>query len=245
MEPLTLTYWERRRLQRQLNATHDVRLYRRTLAVLETAQGKSVADVARTLGVTQRSVYYWLETYGQNHDPESLCEGTRSGRPSLWTEESQGFLGTLLGQSPQELGYAAAQWTIPLLQEHLQRTTGQWLSADTVRRELQRQHYVWKRPRYRLDPDPELEKKTAHSPPDPPVAAPERPAGRRRDRSAAVPAPARWLVLAGPTPGGPAERAQCPSSRLRRHEPGDGPALVPGSGGAEGGGLSGVAAAAP
>jgi transposase len=172
MDRLTLTYWQRRRLERQLNTAQDARLYRRTLAVLEVAQGKSVAEVARALGVTRRSVYYWVETYGQEHDPQSLCDDPRSGRPSLWTEESQMLFGTLLGQSPQNLGYAAVEWTVPLLQEHLRRSTGQWFSADTVRRELQRQRYVWKRARYVLDPDPELEKKTAHPPPDPAVAAP-------------------------------------------------------------------------
>jgi transposase len=172
MDPLILTYWQRRRLERQLKTAQDARLYRRTLAVLEIARGKSVAEVAHALGVDRRSVYYWLETYGQDQDPQSLCEGARSGRPSLWTEDSQALLCTLLGQSPQDLGYAAVEWTVPLLQEHLHHTTGQWFSADTVRRELLRQGYVWKRARYVLDPDPELEKKTTHPASDPAVAAP-------------------------------------------------------------------------
>ena|GEM_PF-7127472 len=66
---------------------------------------------------------------------------------------------TLLGQSPQDLGYAAVEWTVPLLQEHLQRCTDQWFSADTVRRELQRQCYVWKRARYVWTPTPSWRKK--------------------------------------------------------------------------------------
>lgn len=35
MGTLTLTTWQRRRLERQLRDTHDARVYRRTLAVLE------------------------------------------------------------------------------------------------------------------------------------------------------------------------------------------------------------------
>jgi hypothetical protein len=35
------------------------------------------------------------------------------------------------------------------------------LSDETIRRELQRLGYVWKRGRYELEPDPEEEKKTA------------------------------------------------------------------------------------
>jgi len=159
MGPLTLTGWQRRRLERQLRAAADARLCRRTLAVLEFARGRSIAGVAGALGVSRHSVYNWVTAYAAEHDPEALHEGSHTGRPSLWTEEFRERLRTLLGQSPQDLGYAATDWTVPLLQEHLERCTGQRFSDDTVRRELQRQRYVWKRPRYVLEPDPELEKK--------------------------------------------------------------------------------------
>jgi transposase len=178
MDDLTLTGWQRRRLERQLQTAHDARVYRRTLAVLEVGRGKSVAEVAQRLGVTRRSVYYWIDAYAEKYDPAVLHEGSRSGRPSLWTQPEQAFLGVLLGQSPQDLGYAAVDWTVPLLQEHLEHCTGQWFSDETVRRELQRQQYVWKRSRYVLDPDPELEKKTAEPLSDSVLAVSQRPAGR-------------------------------------------------------------------
>ena len=40
MTTLTLTTWQRRRLERQLRETLDARVYRRTLAILEVAQGE-------------------------------------------------------------------------------------------------------------------------------------------------------------------------------------------------------------
>ena len=52
--------------------------------------------------------------------------------------------------------------TVPLLQAHLQRCGGRRLSEDTIRRQLDRLGYVWKRFRYVLPPDPEREKKTRH-----------------------------------------------------------------------------------
>jgi len=70
------------------------------------------------------------------------------------------LLRSLLQTSPDRLGYFAVNWTVPLLQEQIERKTGLRLSEDTIRRELQRQHYVWKRYRYVLEPDPDLEKKT-------------------------------------------------------------------------------------
>ena len=52
MDTFTLTVWQRRRLQRQLRATRDARLFRRALAVLEVARGEPVPATARRLGVT-------------------------------------------------------------------------------------------------------------------------------------------------------------------------------------------------
>jgi transposase len=167
MSSLTLTRWQRRRLQRQLHDTDDARLYQRTLAVLEYSRGRSVAEIAQMLGVTRQSVYNWTGTYAQTGDPRSLVDAPRSGRPSVWTEELHALLRSLFEQSPDQRGYFAVNWTIPLLQEEIEHCTDQRLSEDTVRRELDRLGYVWKRSRYVLDPDPRREKKTVDSPVDP------------------------------------------------------------------------------
>jgi transposase len=177
MSELKLTAAQRRRLQAQLRRTRDTRVYRRTLAVLEVARGRPIRQVAEELEVTRQSVYNWVEVYSQAHDPAALLEGQRPGRPSLWTEGCQEALRGLLGQSPQRLGYPAVNWAVPLLQEQLQRCTGQRLSEDTIRRELHRLDYRCKRPRYALDPDPEVEKKTPDSQAHQGPGAAGRPAG--------------------------------------------------------------------
>jgi transposase len=174
---LTLSAWQRRRLRSQLHQTQDARLYRRTLAVLEVAQGQSPTQVACRLGVSRRMVYYWIEDYTQRLDPAALILEYSPGRPSLWTEEARSLVQELLTRSPSERGYYAVNWTVPLLQEELRHATGLCFSDDTIRRELHRLGYVWKRPRYVLDPDPELEKKTAHLPANPGIAASERVVG--------------------------------------------------------------------
>jgi transposase len=197
MERLKLNGWQRRHLWRQLRSTRDARLYRRTLAILELDRGRSARDVALSLGVQPRTVYYWTEAYLRDHDPSSLCDAPRPGRPTLWTEGLQRRLLEAMGESPQELGYPSVDWTVPLLLEHLGHHCDESLSDETVRRRLRRLGYVWKRSRYVLDPDPELEKKTADPPPAPAAAAPQRRAGRGRDRSAAVPAVAGRLGTKG------------------------------------------------
>jgi transposase len=109
-------------------------------------------------------VYYWLADYTRRYDPAELLLEHSPGRPTVWTEETRALLQELLTLSPMRRGYYAVNWTVPLLQEELRHATGTCFADDTIRRELHRLGYVWKRPRYRLDPDPELEKKTAHLP---------------------------------------------------------------------------------
>lgn len=148
------------RLERQLHDTPDARTYRRTLALLEYSRGQPIARIAETLGVTRQSVYNWLAAYAESLDPEALIEHPRSGRPRVWTDERKEVLRALMGTSPDRLGAAAVNWTVPLLQGFLEQATGERFSQNTIRRELRRQDYVWKRPRYVLEPDPEREKKT-------------------------------------------------------------------------------------
>jgi transposase len=203
MSTLGLTPSERRKLRQQLHRTADARLYRRLLAVLEVDQGKLVNEVARSLQVSGQSVYNWIGRFCQQRQPATLADQERSGRPTLWTEERLALLRLLLASSPEQWGYFANDWTVPLLREELRQGTGQNLAEDTIRRELHRLGYVWKRGRYQLAPDPELEKKTADSQKSAAHAAPERAAGRRRDRPAAVAAAAGRLVAAGPASGSP------------------------------------------
>lgn len=178
-QALTLTAWQRRRLRRQLRTTRDAQVYRRTLAILEIASGKPIAQVARLVGVSRRTVYYWVESYGVHHDPVDLVPEARPGRPTLWTDQRRTLLQELLSGSPTERKYEAGNWTVPLLQEELGHATGIHFSEDTIRRQLHQMGYTWKRPRYRLVPDPELEKKTADSLANSPFAAAERRAGGR------------------------------------------------------------------
>jgi len=152
------------RLERQLHDTRDSRLYRRTLALLEYARGRSVSEIARSLGVTRQSIYNWLRAYDTTRDIKALSDATRTGRPRLWTAENQALLRLLLETSPDRFGYVAVSWTVSLLRDQIERTTGSAVSEITVRRALRAEQYVWKRPRYVLEPDPDREKKTQNPP---------------------------------------------------------------------------------
>ena len=163
MRRLKITDLQRYHLRLQLEQACDLRLYRRTLAVLEFDQGRSAADIAQMLGVTRQSVYNWVVTYTRSGATDALADEPREGRPPRWRSQEEAILRALLACSPQELGYVQVSWTVPLLQEALQHRTSRYFADSTIRRALRRLDYVWKRPRYRLEPDPQREKKTADS----------------------------------------------------------------------------------
>src|SRR5436305_13635156 len=119
MDRQIITPARRRELERQLRAAADARVYRRTLAVLEVARGRPVADVARALGVTRQAVHTWLAAYARDLDPLDLADAPRAGRPPLWTPALADAVRAALAQPPDRLGYRATGWTVPLLRAHL------------------------------------------------------------------------------------------------------------------------------
>jgi len=175
MSRLQLKTRQRHHLRKQLQTVPEARVYRRTLALLEVAQGRPIAHIAQSLGVSRQTLYNWLERYQQSYDPAALRDHKGGGRPSAWTPQLQAVLVESLARPPDHWGYQAANWTVPLLGEHLVAARGQRLSDSTLRRQVWRLGYVWKRPRYVLVPDPAREKKTPHS-------AAARPAGTTQRR---------------------------------------------------------------
>jgi transposase len=197
MSTVDLTPGQRDRIRGRLRAGPDPAQARRLLALLELDRGLSVGLVAELLGATRQTVYRWAARFAARPDPAALRDRPRPGRPGAWTDDLRAALRDSLADRPDRLGYPGPNWTVGLLREHLGRQTGQWLSDDTVRRELDRLGYVWKRYRYVLPPDPEREKKTRHSAAVAGPAGPGRQAGRGRDRPAAVPAAGRRVGQAG------------------------------------------------
>ena len=162
MSILTLTQLQQRALAQQLHATADARVYRRTLALLQVAHGRPVVEVAGLLRVGRRSVQRWLAAYRQARRPQSLADRPGRGRPLLFSAEDLAFLEHSLRHTPRHWGYLPGRWTIPLLQQHLAGRGLPACSSDTLRRYLDAHDWVWKRPRYVLEPDPEKEKKKPH-----------------------------------------------------------------------------------
>ena len=175
MNSKPLTPYQRSRLQYELRHTQDAHHYRRILAILELDKGTTIPEIAQMLEVSRRSIYNWIDTYCKTHHPRALEYASRSGRPRLCDEGMDSLVRKLLASSPEQFGLVATNWTVPLLREYLEHFSGQNLSAATVRREIQHLGFVWKRPRYVLAPDPDLEKKKKNHQPNQRIAAPQCP----------------------------------------------------------------------
>jgi len=137
----------------------DAATFRRFVGLLALPDGMPAIQVAQWLGVTRQSLYVWAERYLERKRATALRTGFHPGRPAMWTEDCIAVLRASLHQSPEDFGYRAVNWTVGLLQDQLGRCLGRDISDDTVRRQLHRLQYVWKKPRYVLKADPQREKK--------------------------------------------------------------------------------------
>lgn len=143
-----LTARERRELEHTARHDRDARVYRRAMAILHIDDGDHPETVAEALGVSQMSVYRWIDRYNKEQPAAALRDRPRSGRPRKLASISDEEFDKLVATSPLSLDYMAYTWTVPLLRGHIERTYGITLSDETVRRRLHRQEYRWKRPRY-------------------------------------------------------------------------------------------------
>jgi transposase len=193
MKRFRLTARQRRALHAQVSATKDVRVAKRGFALLTLDEGTRPSQVAITFGVTRQTIYNWIARFENNSGVPDLADRPRAHLLPKVTEPVQRFLRWSLTQPPDALGYASGTWTVPLLQAHVATWMAATVSDMTMRRELHRLGYRWKRPRYVLQADPDREKKARNQPCRAPIVAGDRGARRGRDRRAAVPTAARGV----------------------------------------------------
>lgn len=139
---------DRLRLRRALHDVRDVRTYRRIQAVFLVAQGRGVPEAAEIAGVKPWAVYAWIRTYLQTHNPDSLQDAPRSGRPRAAPALTDKRIEQEFRRDPMDLGYNSTGWTVSLLADHLRQKYGRGLSVRTLRRRMHDLGLCWKRPRY-------------------------------------------------------------------------------------------------
>jgi len=160
-KPFRLTACERNALHRLSHTALSPRVRIRALGLLALGRGETLDRVSVLLDVTRQTIFNWREAWMLHRSvPKSLLDQQRSGRPSEWTEDRLEILEAVLAQSPDDFGYRARSWTSHLLSNFFGEHFDWHPSARSVRVELKKLGYIYKRPRYILEPDPDIVKKS-------------------------------------------------------------------------------------
>jgi transposase len=153
MHLVKLSLSERRALAQQIQRTKDSKVLKRSQALIWLSEGIAASQIAKRLGISRRTIYYWVSSY-QNRRSNSfrsrLQDRPKPGRHPRKSPLVLRELGVLLQQSPQHYGYHYTEWTASLLAKVLKRDHDLDISTKTIRRCLKQSHYVWKRPGYAL-----------------------------------------------------------------------------------------------
>ncbi|HKB40274.1 MAG TPA: IS630 family transposase [Gemmataceae bacterium] len=116
--------------------------------LLLLAEGYTWNTIATVLFTSPSTIARWKKQF-EVGGVEAL-RGRQRGAPPRWSAEAEAILRDSLEHSPDELGYMAVNWTVPLLREHVEKQWGQKPSDRELRRQLRQLNYVWKRPRHDL-----------------------------------------------------------------------------------------------
>ena len=150
-------------LRQLLRQIREDRGRNKVLAALAVQEKRNVAEIARFFKVSRQTIYNWLDTPKDFILNPRRRHGKPMGRPVKWNKSMDRLLDRCLRKKPFELGICALNWTIPALITCFSLKTGASFSHSTFQRKLHAHKLRWKRPRYRLKPDPELLKKSGIS----------------------------------------------------------------------------------
>ncbi len=107
------------------------RLILRVTALLEVAEGVSVAEAAERGGVAESTVYAWLHAFMERRF-ESLRDGRSPGRPCKLTPSQRERLKEVVTAGPLAAGYPTGCWSGALIADLIRRECGQVYNAHYV-----------------------------------------------------------------------------------------------------------------
>jgi transposase len=140
VKPIELLETDRKLLQHILKKGVDWRERERAETILMLAEGRSVKETAEKQGLTREAIRErrrkWLKT-----GFESLPDKPRSGAPNKLGAEHRDQIKCWIEAEPL---------TARMLLNRLESTYGVQIGNTTLRTELKRLGYVWKRTRYSL-----------------------------------------------------------------------------------------------
>lgn len=122
---------DKRRLKRRAHGTDDRKLAIRYLIVLNLAEGRTVADTAKSLSVSRSTVYRVAERYREYGEAGLIDRREENGDDKL----DECYLATLwqvVASSPLEYGWLRPTWTREMLVKTMQKETGVQIHVSTM-----------------------------------------------------------------------------------------------------------------
>ena len=153
MAPLRLSPRQRLELDYLASRTPVAKERCRAQALLWLDEGETAEQVAESLRVSRRTVYYWVDRFHDRSEldlRQRLADAPRPGRPRTGGGGVDSWIAEVIDADPRTLGYPSAVWTAPLLVRHLRDHHDIEVSCTTVRRAIARLGIRWKRPRHQL-----------------------------------------------------------------------------------------------
>lgn len=126
---------DKRRLAKRLRKLKDAGLRTRYCIIVNLAEGRSVADTARALGTSRRTVSRVRDRFVQHAEAGLLDRREENGQTKL----DELYLKTLydvVESSPHEYGWLRPTWTREMLAITLQKRTGVMVHVTTMSRAL-------------------------------------------------------------------------------------------------------------
>ncbi len=127
-----LTPAEEEELWQTYRTSPEADRVRRCHAILLSASGKRVAELARLLHVNGSTILRWLDRF-EADGLAGLGSHWGAGRPPRWDEPYEHTLVETVRHDPRWYGLEQSNWTCPLLAGYLAERTGIGMSAERVR----------------------------------------------------------------------------------------------------------------
>jgi transposase len=136
------------KLRQAMEQVSDKRTFIRMKAVLLWCEGKRMKEIMSLLFKSRQAIHQWVKIFLGAHDPFSLRERKRSGRPPAAGMITKERILEALKTEPKQAGYRVNAWTVKTLADYLNRHYQVHITMITLRRRMKQMGLRYKRPRY-------------------------------------------------------------------------------------------------
>ena len=147
----TLTDEQLAEIEEAINASPHPKVRQRAIAIRLLHKGYKPEAVAEMVVITPNTIWMWHRRWREG-GIAGLQDQPRSGRPRKATTEYSRVLEEALNSDPASYGYSFTVWTTDRLRAHLEQKTGIRLSQTRFAMLLEREGYVYRRPKRDLTP---------------------------------------------------------------------------------------------